>query len=59
MVELSKTVHADHKADYVTLMGSYATLGRIDPVDVWGGCPLRVRGDGTDKEGSRTTLTGR
>jgi len=30
-------LHADHIADYVTLMGSYAKAGRLDPVDVWGG----------------------
>jgi ribonuclease Z len=30
-------LHADHIADYVTLMGSYAKAGRLDPVEVWGG----------------------
>lgn len=30
-------LHADHIADYVTLMGSYVKAGRLDPVDVWGG----------------------
>lgn len=30
-------LHADHIADYVTLMGSYVKAGRIDPVEVWGG----------------------
>jgi ribonuclease Z len=30
-------LHADHVADYVTLMGSYAKAGRLDPVEVWGG----------------------
>jgi ribonuclease Z len=30
-------LHADHIADYLTLMGSYAKAGRLDPVEVWGG----------------------
>ncbi len=30
-------LHADHVADYLTLMGSYAKAGRLDPVEVWGG----------------------
>jgi ribonuclease Z len=30
-------LHADHIADYVTLMGSYVKAGRLDPVEVWGG----------------------
>ena len=30
-------LHADHIADYVTLMGSYCKAGRLDPVEVWGG----------------------
>jgi ribonuclease Z len=30
-------LHADHVADYVTLMGSYVKAGRLDPVEVWGG----------------------
>ena len=30
-------LHADHIADYITLMGSYAKAGRRDPVEVWGG----------------------
>ena len=30
-------LHADHIADYVTLMGSYTKAGRLDPVEVWGG----------------------
>ncbi|MGI9585864.1 MAG: guanitoxin biosynthesis MBL fold metallo-hydrolase GntH [Acidimicrobiia bacterium] len=30
-------LHADHIADYVTLMGSYAKAGRLDPIEVWGG----------------------
>jgi len=30
-------LHADHIADYLTLMGSYVKAGRLDPVDVWGG----------------------
>ena len=30
-------LHADHIADYITLMGSYAKAGRLDPVEVWGG----------------------
>ena len=30
-------LHADHIADYLTLMGSYAKSGRLDPVEVWGG----------------------
>ena len=30
-------LHADHIADYVTLMGSYMKAGRFDPVEVWGG----------------------
>ena len=30
-------LHADHVADYITLMGSYCKAGRLDPVDVWGG----------------------
>ena len=30
-------LHADHIADYVTLMGSYVKGGRLDPVEVWGG----------------------
>jgi hypothetical protein len=30
-------LHADHVADYVTLMGSYTKAGRRDPVEVWGG----------------------
>ena len=30
-------LHADHIADYITLMGSYTKAGRLDPVDVWGG----------------------
>ncbi len=27
-------LHADHIADYITLMGSYAKAGRLDPVEV-------------------------
>ena len=30
-------LHADHIADYLTLMGSYIKAGRLDPVEVWGG----------------------
>jgi ribonuclease Z len=30
-------LHADHIADYLTLMGSYVKAGRLDPVEVWGG----------------------
>lgn len=30
-------LHADHVADYLTLMGSYVKAGRLDPVEVWGG----------------------
>jgi len=30
-------LHADHISDYLTLMGSYAKAGRLDPVEVWGG----------------------
>lgn len=30
-------LHADHIADYLTLMGSYVKSGRLDPVEVWGG----------------------
>ena len=30
-------LHADHIADYITLMGSYVKAGRLDPVEVWGG----------------------
>jgi len=30
-------LHADHVADYITLMGSYVKAGRLDPVEVWGG----------------------
>ncbi len=30
-------LHADHIADYVTLIGSYVKAGRLDPVNVWGG----------------------
>ncbi len=30
-------LHADHIADYITLMGSFAKAGRLDPVEVWGG----------------------
>ena len=30
-------LHGDHVADYITLMGSYAKAGRLDPVEVWGG----------------------
>ena len=29
-------LHADHVADYLTLMGSYVKAGRLDPVEVWG-----------------------
>jgi ribonuclease Z len=29
-------LHADHIADYITLMGSYLKAGRLDPVEVWG-----------------------
>jgi ribonuclease Z len=41
-------LHADHIADYVTLMGSYAKAGRLDPVEVWGGAAdVRSRGAST------------
>jgi ribonuclease Z len=30
-------LHGDHVADYVTLMSSYVKMGRLDPVEVWGG----------------------
>ena len=30
-------LHADHIADYLTVMGSYVKAGRLDPVEVWGG----------------------
>lgn len=30
-------LHADHIADYITLIGSYTKAGRLDPVEVWGG----------------------
>ena len=30
-------LHADHVADYLTLMGSFVKAGRLDPVEVWGG----------------------
>ena len=30
-------LHADHVADYLTLMGSYVKAGRLDPVEIWGG----------------------
>jgi len=30
-------LHADHIADYITLMGSFVKAGRLDPVEVWGG----------------------
>jgi ribonuclease Z len=30
-------LHGDHIADYVTLMSSYVKMGRLDPVEVWGG----------------------
>ncbi len=30
-------LHADHIADYLTLMGSFVKAGRLDPVEVWGG----------------------
>ncbi|MFB3099084.1 MAG: guanitoxin biosynthesis MBL fold metallo-hydrolase GntH [Acidimicrobiia bacterium] len=30
-------LHADHVADYLTLMGSFVKAGRLDPVEIWGG----------------------
>ena len=30
-------LHGDHVADYLTLMSSYVKMGRIDPVEIWGG----------------------
>jgi ribonuclease Z len=30
-------LHGDHVADYVTLMSSYVKMGRLDPVEAWGG----------------------
>jgi len=30
-------LHADHVADYLTLMGSFVKAGRLDAVEVWGG----------------------
>jgi len=32
-------LHGDHVADYLTLMSSYVKMGRIDPVEIWGGDP--------------------
>ncbi len=37
-------LHADHVADYLTLMGSYVKAGRLDPVEVWGGHRTTQRG---------------
>ena len=30
-------LHADHVGDLPTLLGSFAKLGRLDPVEIWGG----------------------
>lgn len=30
-------LHADHMGDIPTLLGSFAKIGRLDPVEIWGG----------------------